>query len=100
MLGGDANVAIEYATKRYRSNLINWGLVPFTIAESDTNKFATDDYLYIPGVRVAVESGAKTVQAYVIKATGKVAVELKLENLSQDERDVILAGCLINYYAQ
>lgn len=100
VLGGDANVAVEYATKRYRSNLINWGIVPFTINENDTDKFAIDDCLYIPGVRAAVESGAKTVQAYIINSTGKVAIELKLENLSQDERDVILAGCLINYYAQ
>ena len=101
VLGTDANVAVEYATKRYRSNLINWGLVPFTINENDTCKFAIDDTLYIPGVRAAVERGAKTVQAYLMNPTGKkVAIELKLENLSKDERDVILAGCLINYYAK
>ena len=100
VLGGDANVAVEYATKRYRSNLINWGIVPFTIDEKDISKFGIEDYLYIPGVRAAVQNGASKVLAYLINSTGKVAIDLKLENLSQDERDVILAGCLINYYAQ
>jgi aconitate hydratase len=100
VLGGDANVAIEYATKRYRSNLINWGLVPFTINESDKSKFAIDDYLYIPGIREAVKNGADRVQAYIINSGGKASIELKLEDLSKDERDVILAGCLINYYAE
>ncbi|AJQ27131.1 hydratase [Pelosinus fermentans] len=100
VLGGDANVAIEYATKRYRSNLINWGLVPFTINESDKSKFAIDDYLYIPGIREAVKNGADRVQAYIINSGGKAPIELKLEGLSQDERDIILAGCLINYYAE
>lgn len=99
VLGGDANVAIEYATKRYRSNLINWGMVPFTIDEKDQCKFAVNDLLYIPGIRQAVKDGAEKVEAYIINAKGKVAIELKLEDLSKDERDIILAGCLINYYA-
>lgn len=100
VLGGDANIAIEYATKRYRSNLINWGMVPFTIDESDQFKFTVDDLLYIPGIQQAVKSGADRVTAYIINAKGKVGIELKLENLSQDDRDIILAGCLINYYAK
>lgn len=98
VLGGDANIAIEYATKRYRSNLINWGMIPFTIADGDKEKFAVDDFLYIPGIREAVRNGDTSVEAYIIHANGKTAVELKLENLSSAERDIILAGCLINYY--
>lgn len=100
VLGGDANVAVEYATKRYRSNLINWGMVPFTVDEKDTSKFAIDDLLYIPGIRQSIENGDENVQAYLVNSTGKVAIELKLENLSKDDRDIILAGCLINYYAK
>ena len=100
VLGGDANIAIEYATKRYRSNLINWGMVPFTIDESDTLKFAVEDLLYIPVIRQAISNGAETVKAYIINASGKVEINLKIESLSKDDRDIILAGCLINYYAQ
>jgi len=100
VLGGDANIAIEYATKRYRSNLINWGMVPFTIDEGEQCKLAMDDLLYIPGIRQAVQNGAERVPAFIINASGKVTIDLKLENLSQDDRDIILAGCLINYYAK
>lgn len=100
VLGGDANIAIEYATKRYRSNLINWGVVPFTIDEADKFKFTVEDLLYIPKIRQAIKNGDERVKAYIINASGKVAVELKLENLSKDDRDIILAGCLINYYAK
>ncbi|WP_378951415.1 hydratase [Pelosinus sp. sgz500959] len=100
VLGTDANVAVEYATKRYRSNLINWGMVPFTITEADLSKFGIDDLLYIPGIRQSVQQGDEKVQAYIVNSAGRVAIELKLENLSKDDRDIILAGCLINYYAK
>ncbi len=99
VLGGDANVALEYATKRYRSNLINWGMIPFTIAEADKGKFAPDDYLYIPHIRQAVQDGALQVEACLIRGSEQTRIQLKLENLSQQERAIILAGCLINYYA-
>jgi aconitate hydratase len=99
MLGGDANIAIEYATKRYRSNLINWGMLPFTIDAGDQDKLAVDDYLYIPGIRQAIQEGAETVTSYVINANGKTTLALKMENLSQEDRDIILTGCLMNYYA-
>jgi aconitate hydratase len=99
VLGGDANIAIEYATKRYRSNLINWGMIPFTIDEADKNKFAVDDTLYIPGIRQALETGAEEIQAYIINSNGKTMINLKLENISKNDREIILAGCLINYYA-
>lgn len=99
VLGGDANIALEYATKRYRSNLINWGMIPFTIDPGEQNKLSVNDYVFIPGIRQVLASGGTKIRAVVVGETGKQELELKLENLSQDERDVILAGCLINYYA-
>jgi aconitate hydratase len=99
VLGGDANIAIEYATKRYRSNLINWGMIPFTINDEDKQKFVVDDLLYIPEVRQAIATGADHVQGYIMHANGQESITLKIENLSKDNRDIILAGCLINYYA-
>lgn len=100
VLGGDANIAIEYATKRYRSNLINWGMIPFTINEEDKQKFTVDDLLYIPEIGQAIASGADKVQGYIMHADSQESITLKIENLSKDDRDIILAGCLINYYAK
>ncbi|SMC70609.1 hydratase [Sporomusa malonica] len=99
VLGGDANIALEYATKRYRSNLINWGMLPFTISEGEQDKLAVGDYLYIPGILQAVQSGAETVDSIVISTSGTKTLKLKLENLSKDDRDIIIAGCLMNYYS-
>lgn len=99
VLGGDGNIAIEYATKRYRSNLINWGMIPFTIDEADKHKLAVDDVLYIPGIRQAIQAGAEKIQAYIINSSGKTTINLKLENIAKNDREIILAGCLINYYA-
>lgn len=98
VLGGCANIAYEYATKRYRSNLINWGMIPFTM-EPGTQGFTVDDFIFIPGIRRAVETGATEIEAFVVNAGGKNPVRLYLADLSKDERDIILAGCLINYYA-
>jgi aconitate hydratase len=98
VLGGCANIAYEYATKRYRSNLINWGMLPFTM-DSGTQNFTVDDFIFIPGIRKAVETGATEVEAFVVNVGGKKPFKLYLANLSKDERDIILAGCLINYYA-
>jgi aconitate hydratase len=98
VLGGCANIAYEYATKRYRSNLVNWGMLPFTI-EPGTNHFAVDDFIFIPGIRRAVETGATEAAAFVVNARGKKPFKLYMANLTKDERDIILAGCLINYYA-
>ena len=95
VLGGWANVAKEYATKRYRSNLINWGMVPFTL-EEDLN-FQNGDYLFVPGIRAAVKNKVTQIKAYVLGDTIKT-INLTLKDLTDDERDVILAGCLINYY--
>ena len=95
VLGGWANVAKEYATKRYRSNLINWGMVPFTLEEE--LKFKNGDYLFVPGIRKAVKDKVSQVKAYVLGET-ITSFNLTLKDLTDDERDIILAGCLINYY--
>jgi aconitate hydratase len=99
VLGGQANIAIEYATKRYRSNLINWGMLPFTIEPEARKNLAVGDLIYIPGIRQAVKNGETEIRATLIQPEGRSPLVLKLKNLSKDERDIILAGCLINYYA-
>ena len=97
VLGGWANVANEYATKRYRSNLINWGMLPFIIDKGDL-PFKNGDYLFIPGIRAAVENKAKEIPAYVVTADSMTPFTLKMGDLTDDEREIILKGCLINYY--
>jgi aconitate hydratase len=99
VLGGQANIAIEYATKRYTSNLINWGMLPFTIELGAQGILEVDDFIYIPGIRQAVKNGETEIHSYVMKPGGRTPLALKLRNLSKDDRDIILAGCLINYYA-
>ncbi len=98
VLGGWANIANEYATKRYRSNLINWGMLPF-ITEEDHNalSFHNGDYLFVPEVRKAVEEKQDVIKAYVVGDTLK-EITLKLGDLTDNEREIILKGCLINYY--
>ncbi len=100
VLGGCANIAIEYATKRYRSNLINWGMLPFIIQEEYLLDFAVGDLIYIPLIKEAVESGVSEVQAYLINDEGKLPFRLWLPNLAPEDREIILAGCLMNYYGQ
>ncbi len=97
VLGGVANIANEYATKRYRSNLVNWGMLPFTV-DFDISTFKTGDYIYIENLREILRSGADSLNAKLISNGGVSDVKLKLENLTADERDILLAGCLINYY--
>ncbi len=100
VLGGWANIANEYATKRYRSNLINWGMLPLLIKEGEL-PFKNLDYIYIPGIRKAVEEKAEVIQAYVVgSASGdrkQIAFEMTLGELTDEERQIILKGCLINY---
>ena len=106
VLGASANIANEYATKRYRSNLINWGMLPFLYKDGDKNlPFANGDYVFIPGVRKMIEEKLAVVKAYAVKfgsdgkATGAVnEFELSVGDLTDDERKIILAGCLINFY--
>ena len=96
VLGGWANIANEYATKRYRSNLINWGMLPFLIKEGEL-PFGNLDYLFLPGIRKAVEESADAITAYVVGQGGLKPFELRLGELTQEERQIILKGCLINY---
>lgn len=95
VLGGWANIANSYATKRYRSNLINWGMLPFLIDEGEL-PFTKDDYIFIPDIRKAVEEKAAEIKAYVVK-DGLREMTLRLGELTDDEREIILKGCLINY---
>ncbi|MBQ7587163.1 MAG: hydratase [Lachnospiraceae bacterium] len=97
VLGGWANIANEYATKRYRSNLINWGMLPFLIEEGEL-PFKNKDYLFFPGIRKAVEEKASEIKGYVVGDELKEFV-VRLGDLTDDEREIILKGCLINYYA-
>lgn len=97
VLGGSANIALEYATKRYRSNLINWGMLPF-LCDSEPS-FNVDDYILVKNVKKTVENGEYVFDAYVIKADGaSTPLNLKMAALTYDERQIILDGCLINYY--
>ena len=96
VLGGWANIANEYATKRYRSNLINWGMLPFLIQEGPL-PFANGDYLFVPDIKKAVEEKATDIPAYVVKAGELVPFTLQMGELTDDEREIILKGCLINY---
>lgn len=96
VLGGWANIANEYATKRYRSNLINWGMLPFLIEEGEL-PFTNLDYLFIPGIRKAVKEEQGTITAYVVKEDGLKSFTLTLGELTKEERRIILEGCLINY---
>ena len=96
VLGGWANIANEYATNRYRSNLINWGMLPFLIPEGDL-PFANGDYLFIPDVRKAVEEKWDSITAYKV-GEELTPFTLTLGELTDDEREIILKGCLINYY--
>ncbi|BAK46818.1 aconitase A [Clostridium sp. SY8519] len=97
VLGGWANIANEYATKRYRSNLINWGMLPFLIDEGDL-PFANGDYLFVPGIRQAIQDKASDIPAYVVKDGRLSPFTLHMGSLTDDERTIILKGCLINYY--
>lgn len=97
VLGGLANIAQEYATKRYRSNLINWGMIPF-IFEPEKLPFANLDYIFVPGIRDAVKEKQPKVTAYAVKDNALESFELEIKPLTDDERQIILDGCLINYY--
>lgn len=96
VLGGWANIAVEYATKRYRSNLINWGMLPFLIKDGEL-PFSNLDYLFIPDIRKAVTESQPVIKAYAVKENRLKEFELALGDLTDDERKIILDGCLINY---
>lgn len=100
VLGAAANIANEYATKRYRSNLINWGMLPFIFNGGDKNlPFENGDYIFVPDVKKMVEEKLPSAKAYSVKADGTInEFELSTGDLTDDERKIILAGCLINFY--
>jgi len=98
VLGGWANIANEYATKRYRSNLINWGMLPFVIEKGDL-PFTKGDYVFIPEIKKAVVEKNNDIKAYAVKADGLKEFTLHLGDLTDEEREIILKGCLINYNA-
>ena len=98
VLGGDANICYEYATKRYRSNCINWGIVPFTIAPETAFDFQPGDKVFIPGIREAILEGKEEIDAQVITANGVQPIHLFFQNLTANERQILADGCLMNYY--
>ena len=96
VLGGIANIALEYATKRYRSNLINWGMLPFTKKSDIPAKVG--DFLYFDGIRASLEKGESEIRATLVTGGTLIPVTLYLEGLTKEDRDILLDGCLINYY--
>lgn len=100
VLGASANIANEYATKRYRSNLINWGMIPFLFNGSDKElPFANGDFVFIPEIRECIASKAASIKAYAVSADDKVKeFSLSTGDMTDDERKILLDGCLINFY--
>ena len=100
VLGGCANLCAEFATKRYRSNVVNWGMLPFQAADVKDWNIQPGDQLYLPGIRAALERGDESITAVLLQNGQEKNVTLTLPGMTQEERDIILAGCLINYYAR
>ena len=99
VLGGFANICYEFATKRYRSNCINWGILPFTLAEGAEFPYEVGDYVFVEGIRQAIIDGKEEFAAKVVKADGTVEnITLYVKGLTEDEKEIILDGCLMNYY--
>ena len=101
VLGGFANICYEFATKRYRSNCINWGILPFTLDRDTAFDYAPGDCVFVPGIRKAIEEGREDIPAQVICADGSVHdLLLHVRGLTADEKEILLDGCLMNYYAK
>ena len=101
VLGGFANICYEFATKRYRSNCINWGILPFTLDRETAFPYAPGDCVFVPGIRRAIENGVEDIPAKVVRADGIVEdILLHVRGLTADEKEIILDGCLMNYYAK
>ena len=99
VLGGGANICYEYATKRYRSNCINWGLIPFTIDSNTAFDYSAGDYVFVPGIRNAIVQKLDKIPAKVISGGNVDDITLNLGGLTDNERMILLDGCLMNYYA-
>lgn len=95
VIGGLANITREYATKRYRSNVMNWGMIPFQT--TDELNFEVGDYIYVPGIRTALDGDLKDIQAYVVKDGEVKTLKLYVADMTKEERTIVKAGCLINY---
>ena len=101
VLGGFANICYEFATKRYRSNCINWGILPFTLDQATAFPYRPGDFVFVPNIRKAIASGQEDIPAKVIRAEGGVEdLMLHVRGLTDDEREILLDGCLMNYYAK
>ena len=100
VLGGVANIVGDFATKRYRSNVVNWGMLPFVLDNAESYGIEAGDCIYIEGIKKMLESDAESITAKLIKKDGISTIELKTPKLTREERDIILAGCLINYYSK
>jgi len=96
VLGGLANIARSYATKRYRSNVMNWGMIPF-IYEDENIPFHKGDFIYIKGIKSVIEKGESSVKAVIVNENGTKEIELSLGAMTDEEKDIIVSGCLINY---
>jgi hypothetical protein len=96
VIGGLANITKEYATKRYRSNVMNWGMIPFHI-KGEPEAFEVDDYIYIPGIRKALDGDLSDIKAYVIKDGKAVQIDLYILDMTENEREIVKAGSLINF---
>ena len=99
VLGGFANICYEFATKRYRSNCINWGILPFTLDPDTKFEYEVGDYVFVEGIRKGICEGREEFAAKVVRADGRVEdITLYVKGLTPDEKDIILDGCLMNYY--
>ena len=101
VLGGFANICYEFATKRYRSNCINWGILPFTLDKDTAFDYEAGDCVFVPAIRKAIEAGQEDIPAQVIRKDGSVHdLLLHVRGLTADEKEILLDGCLMNYYAK
>lgn len=98
VLGGFANICYEFATKRYRSNCINWGILPFTIDKDREFNYSHCDYVFVPGIKQAIKNGVETIPAKVITKDSVEDITLYVKGLTEEEKTIILEGCLMNYY--
>ena len=99
VLGGFANICYEFATKRYRSNCINWGIVPFTIDKATAFDYKDGDYIYVPGIREAILEGKEEIPAKAITRDCVTDITLQCKGLTDAEKRILAEGCLMNYYA-
>jgi aconitate hydratase len=96
VIGGLANITQEYATKRYRSNVMNWGMIPFHL-KGEPDVFEIGDYIYVPGIRAALDGDLSDIKGYVIKDGKAEQIDLYIQDMTENEREIVKAGCLINF---